>query len=433
MKYKYSSVLSVLSVLLVLSVLSANLEAREAERVEAGDGLTFIYHRDTSSEITILRFFINGGKKAVSPEQRGLAFMTTRLCTEAPSNKDIRELMDLGSSFRVSAEGDFTTITLQCLSENLDKTLKLLARIMEKPLFSGLRIAHVKDIMESRQKGEEDNAVQMVLRESYNVLFGGTGYGGSPMGTEDTLKSIKKKHIEAYYKRFFNLSNMVITVSSDLPAGELKKILKDRLAKMPRGEKRETAAPVKGPKIEKKELVIEKDTKQAMVALAIPLPGLTPKDFARAYVLQNHLGEGIGSLLWPLRSVKHLAYHVEAKLTPMKDACMLTIFLKTDNSKKETAYTELKKVMDKFSQGGFTDKDLNTAKVRSRTHFLQKNETKDNRTYNLGFFELLGPGFQFIEGFNSQIEQLTVDDINGYTKKVLKPGQQVKIIIGPKQ
>lgn len=403
-----------------------------AERVEAGDGISFLYQPDTSSEITVLRFMINGGKKAVSPGQRGLAFMTTRLCTEAPSNNDIRELMNLGSTFQVLAEGDFTAITLQCLSENLDPSLKLLARIIEKPLFSQLRIGHVKEIIESRQDSEDDNTVQMVLRESFNALFGGTGYGGSPMGTEETLKSIKKKDIDSYYNRFFNLSNMVITVSSDLPVEELGKIIKNRLAKLPRGEKRETLTPVESPKITKKELVVEKDTKQAMVALTFPLPGLTPKNFACAYLLQNHLGEGIGSLIWPLRAEKHLAYHVEAKLTPMKDAGILTIFLKTDNSKKELACRELNTIVTKLFQGGISARDLETAKLRSRTHFLKINETKENRTYYLGFFELLGPGYKLVEDFDREIGQVTVEEINAYIKEVLPPGRGVKILIGPK-
>jgi len=406
------------------------------EKVHIDNNLSFIFHRDDSSEITILRIFIKGGKKAEPENKKGLAFLTTRLCVEIPDQSNVRKLMDLGSSFFTRVEGDYSIITVKCLSENLADTLKILTQILRKPLFSNLRINFIKKHMRHRQKSEEDDSDQLMEREYFNVFFGNSGYGGSIFGDSESLKRIKKKDIVEFYKKFFNLSNMVIAVSSDLKKSEIKAIIKKFFHSLPPGEKQLPLPPGKKMSTfmaEKRDRFFKKDKTQSLVSLGVKLPEMTPLGFTCSYMLENLLGGGIGSKLWPIRAVKNLAYRLRIKVIHMRDAAILMVYLDTDKSKKRRAFQAFKEVMTDLYENGVTENEFLTAKVRSKASFLRSNETKEIRTFNLGFFESIGPGFTFLEDFFSHVDRLTIEELNIYIKEVFNPGHLVSIVIGPEE
>ncbi len=408
------------------------------EKVRIDDNLSFIFHRDSSSEITVFRIFFKGGKKAEPETGKGLAFLTTRLCVEIPVQSDVRKLMELGSSFFTRVERDYSIITIKCLSENLADTLKILTHILRKPLFSALRVSHIKNYMKHRQKSEEDDADQLMQREYFNLFFGNSSYGGSIFGDTDSLKRIKKKDIVGFYKKFFNLSNMVIAVSSDFKKSEVKEIIKKSFLSLPPGEKQTPLPPVKVKKmstaavtVEKKKNFFKKDKTQSQVSLAVMLPEMTPHHFTYAYMLENLLGEGIGAKLWPLRAVKKLAYRLRTKVIHMKEAGILIVYLNTDKSKTKTAFQALKEVMTDLYKNGVTENEFSYTKIRSKAYFLRSNETKETRTFHLGFFESIGLGFTFLEDFFSHVDRMTIEALNSYIREVLKPARLVEIIIGP--
>ena len=417
----------------------------EKVTVEGVDNhFSFIFHRDTSSDMTVIRLFINAGKKAEPENLGGLAFLTTRLSVEIPDQSTVRELMNLASSFSPGVEGDHCIITIRCLSEKLEDTLKILAGILKKPLFSGLRIDHIKKNMKFREKSEEDNGWTLMRREYFTLFFGNTsngGYGGSIYGDDGSRKKIRRKHVTGFFKKYFNLSNIVFSVSSNLDKAEITELMKRFSQSLPPGEPVEghSLPPVKpvtvggASKPAKKDHFIKKEKTQALVCLGALLPGTTPVNFTRAYMLEVLLGEGIGSRLWPLRAVENLAYRMQAKVIHMKDAGLLTVCLETDKTKKEKAFKALKEMMNDLYQKGVTEAELASAKVRAWSYFLRNNETRENRSYTLGYFEAVGLGFEFPGEFFSHIKKVTREDFNAYIKRVLRPDDLVKVVIGPEE
>ncbi|HLP62415.1 MAG TPA: pitrilysin family protein [Candidatus Deferrimicrobium sp.] len=408
---------------------------------------SFIFQQDTASEITVLRVLIAAGKKAEPLNRQGLAFLTTRLAVEIPETSNAIKLMTLGSSLTVDVEGDYSCIMVTCLSENLAETLKIVTGVLKEPLFSALRITTVKNNMIYRQKNEEDNTEFLMEREYLHVFLGNSGYGGSIFGTaagdSTSLHTIKKKDIEDFYNAFFNRAHMAVVVSSDLSSTEIETVIKKYFLPLSPGQPGQPGQPAQlvqpvqhkeSEEIkpsEKKEYFFKKENTQALVSLGALLPGMSPNHFVCAYMLENLVGGGIGSRIWPLRIDLNLAYSLKAKSIQWKDAGIIWVYLKTDNSRKEKASRALPEIVADLYKDGVSEEEFNMIKVRTRAHFLRINETKEMRTFYLGLFELIGPGFDFFENFFSAMDTLTPSDFNAYIRQVLKPDQLVKIIIGP--
>jgi zinc protease len=395
------------------------------------NGLTVVLDIDDTSPATVIQILIKGGKRAEPAGKRGLSFLTTRLAVEIPDAGKVQELMSLATRFSVTSQGDLSLINIECLSENLEASLKVLAKIILDPLFSGLRIDAIKKHMEHQGQIEEDDSVRFGHLVSLAALFSGTPYEGSIYGDKETLKAIKNRDVSDFYGRYFCGPNMIFSISSDFPAKTLLGMMADYFSKIPKGEPI-SLEPIAASGPQERSVSIDRETKQTYVSLAYPLPGISPRNFALANLLENLIGKGPGSILWPLRTEKKLAYNVGCRATQMHSGGMLEAYLETDISKRETAKAALHQSLLELYEKGVTEEDLAIAKTAAGADFLRENETKSGKVVTLAYFEAVGLGVSYFEGLAKESEELSLDEFNAYIKRILDPERAVEVVIGAK-
>jgi len=396
------------------------------------NGLTLIYQKDASSAITVIQILIGGGMNADPEGKQGLAYLTTRLALEIPDDITAQNMMSQASQVYLMCLGDYSLINVTSLSENLDETLKIVSQIILDPLFSSIRIDSIKKQMDYRKKMQEDDAINVGRNAALERFFAGTGYGGSVLGSEKSLKAIKRKDIKSFYDTHFKAGNMVVAAISDMEEEPLSGILERYLNQFPAGKPSEPEAVAISPS-ENDDIFIEKDTKQYFVSIAFPLPEITTKNYALACMIENLLGKGLNSRLWSLRTQEKLAYNVNSHLTQMKYGGMLEAYLETDKEKKEAAVEAIRKVLADLYENGITEEEFEITKTFSKASFLRENETKTMRARNLSSFEALGLGFTFLDGLPAEMEAISLEEINAYIKDIFDPTKGLEIIVGPKE
>lgn len=443
--FKTSAVISLFLFSLCLPVFSPLLRGESQkkwtwkyppERVKVTDDFSYIYQQDPQSAITVIKLMSRGGKRSVPLSKRGTALLATRLTVEMPDSDKLRKLMHLGSTMMYTIEGDYTTVTVKTLSENLEDTLKIVAGVIKDPLYSGLRIHNIKRYMEHRQKRLDDSPNHIMMQTFIDAFFGHTeyGYGSSVYGSEESRDTIKKKDVQAFYDRYFSRDNIEIIVTSNIEKSELSGHIQKHFQGFNKTKPAAESLPAASGKIPgKKRYTIEKDKEQVLIALGILLPKMSKKNFTMGYMLENFLGKGIGCKLWPLREKKELAYSLTTSYTQMKDAGLLTVMLKTDPGKQEEAYKALNTLIAGVHKDGATGEDLEITRIRSASDFLRGNETKMRRAQTLAYFEAMGTGYGFIGGFLKELDNVTVEEFNQYIKNTLDQGKMVEVFIGPRQ
>jgi predicted Zn-dependent peptidase len=410
-------------------------EKSSLQKITLENGLTVISQTDRSSAVTVLEILIRGGQKAEPAGKEGLAYLTTRLSLEIPDMGKVQELMEKSSRYLMTAKGDYSVIHIECLSEFLEGTLDVFVRILKEPLFSGMRIDRAKDYMNNQRKIESDDNLNVGHLTHLRTFLGHLGYGGTIYGTEESLKKIKSRDIEGFYERGFTPSNMTLLAVSDLEGDRLTGILKKFFGTFPLGKSADVSVTrVPGTQAgAPQETVLEKDTKQALVSVGFALPKVSPKDYALSTLLENLLGKGPGSLLWPLRTELKLAYNVNAQATVLKEGGILEAYLETDKAKTESARDALKKTLAELYENGVSAEVLRETMTFVRANFLRTNETKDRRASTLCGFEALGLGYDYFGSFFGELAAVTPDEFNAYLKEVLDPGKSALVIVGPKK
>lgn len=404
----------------------------QATKEILSNGMTFIYQKDDSSAISVVDILIKGGKRQEPEGKEGVAFLTTRLCLELPSQQLLQRLMNQATNRTYFCRHDFSIIRISCLSEHLEEAIKLGTQILKDPLISGLRIERIKELMNHYRKLEEDEPINVAHISALNCLFFGSPYAGSTYGTEKSLKKTKKRDVENYFNTYVKAENMIVAVSTNLEKEKTLNIMQPYFEEFPEGKPQETD-PISFTPAEEKSSFLEKDAKQTLVYMAFPLPEISKKTYVLATMLQNLLGKGINSKLWSLRTEKKLAYIVDSRAFHMKEGGMLEAYLETDQTKKDFAIEELKKTIQDLYQNGISAEEFSVTKVFSKGMVIRENETKDAKTYNLAFMEALGLGYDFLNRILTEIEATTLEEFNAFIQRVLDQENAVSIIVGPTQ
>jgi predicted Zn-dependent peptidase len=279
-------------------------------------------------------------------------------------------------------------------------------------------------------KVEEDNPINVAHLAALDHRFLGTPYTGSVYGSKASLDQIKKRDIQDFYKKYFRAENMFVAVISDMEKDDALGIIREYLEKFPPGKPAEPNNLSITP-MEKKKLSIEKETKQSLVGLFFPLKKLTSKNYILAHLLNSHLGKGPDSVLWALREEKKLAYNVNSRITLMQEGGILEAYLETDQTKEQEALEALRELIQRLHTKRLTDEDLAKTKIQAKASFLRENETKEFRAHTLVSFEALGLGYGFFNRYLSEIDKISLEDMNAFITEVVDPKNSTEIIVGP--
>jgi len=401
------------------------------EKFTLENGIRLIYQNDLTSKITVVQIFIKGGILAEPKGKSGLSFLTTRLTMDLTSLNDVHKIATMGSKISVKGGFDYTTIKIECLSKNLEKTIKIISKTFAKPLFSGIRIEGIKKFMEAKIKREEEEP-WLLIEKIHNALrFGENGYGNPIHGTKESLKIINKRDIKDFYNTYFKGGNIVISVVSDLDSYLIREVIKKHFSKIPSGktELREISVSSLSKNQNK---FIYRDRKQSLILIAYPLDKINEKNFALSYLLNVLMGKGTYSRLWRLRQQEKLAYAVRSKVNLMLHAGTFGGYIEVDHENQEKALKLLNNEFKNLIEKGISEEELEIAKINSIASFLRENESKSERAFTFGYFEILGLGYKYPNKFFDLIENINLSEINNYIKKWLQPSYQIQIIIGKK-
>ena len=420
---------------LVIMVLGATTGATAMARPPVkrtlANGLTLVYQKDTASPLTALSLLIKGGQKAEPEGSAGLAFLTTRLLLEIPDSQSARNLMRQSSSAGMTCRGDFSLVNLECLSANFEDLLRIMAEPLLHPLFSSVRLDNIKESMNHQRNILDDDAVQSGHAAQVRAFFGNSGYGASVYGGEESLKTLKGKQATQFYQTYFRAENVVLAVVTDLEEEAVAGLLQKYLTPFPAGvAEAPAAAPKPFPVVAKKDHIAKK-TVQTFMSYGFRLPELSPRGYALASLIENILGKGVASRLWPLRQKERLAYNVDADALLMKDAGLLEIYLETDEANRAPALEGLTRVLNDLWSKGVGDDELAAVKAMAKANLLRDNETKDNRCSNLAFWESMGLGADFLDRLPAEIEAVTLAEVNDTIRAVLDPDKAHLVIVGP--
>ena len=270
----------------------------------------------------MIKFLFTAGSAADPKGKEGLAQLAASMISEAGSramriDEINAALYPIAGAFTNLVDKEMTTFTAVSHKDNLDRFLGIVLPQLLTPGFREDDFQRLKDqqLNALKQDLRNNNEEELGKEQLQNVIFKGTPYGHTVLGTVAGLESITLDDVKKFVDVNYNASNVVVGLSGDY-APALVQRLTDELSALGGGEEEKALAqlaPIKGATTDGLDvLIIKKETRATAISLGHPIP-LTRNsaDFAALNVARAWLGEhraSSGRLFDRIREARGLNY-----------------------------------------------------------------------------------------------------------------------------
>ncbi|HET8798215.1 MAG TPA: pitrilysin family protein, partial [Thermoanaerobaculia bacterium] len=255
----------------------------------------------------MIKLLFTAGSSADPKGKEGLAALSAAMITEAGS-KEMRideinkALYPIAGGFGYQVDKEMTTFTALSHKDNLDRFLSIVLPQLLSPGFREEDFQRLRDqqLNALQQDLRSNNEEELGKEHLQNVIFDGTPYGHTVLGTIEGIKAITLDDVKKFAADHYNATNVVIGLSGDYPetlAGKLTAELA-ALGSGPEEQAQAQLTPFKGDAPQGLEVqIIRKETRSTAISMGHPIPVTrSAADFAALNVARAWLGEHRASM-----------------------------------------------------------------------------------------------------------------------------------------
>jgi len=255
----------------------------------------------------MMKFLFTVGSAADPKGKEGLSRLAASMITEAGS-KDLRideinkALYPMAGAFGGQVDKEMTTFTAVAHKDTLDQFLPIVLPQLLTPGFREEDFQRLRDqqLNSLQQDLRSNNEEELGKEQLQNVVFDGTPYGHTVLGTIAGLKAITLDDVKKFVADNYNASNVVVGLSGDYPETLVKRLTTE-LGSLGGGDEEKTIAQLpafKGKSPSGLEVqIVKKDTRATAISMGHPIPVTrNSADFAALNVARAWLGEHRASM-----------------------------------------------------------------------------------------------------------------------------------------
>lgn len=375
--------------------------------------------------------------KIENPESKaGLYTILNRLFLQGTKNRTAQELANELDENAIDCysemKHDFIRFKVQCLNEDFEKAVEILADIIKNSTFDDFNKEVIK--LKGEIPAEMDEPKSKAMDAFYKNIFKNHPYGHTYTKILEEIDDINKEEVIDAYKDLIENSSKVISLAGDFDEDYVVGLLQKYFSDLKNAEHLQCNITV--PELKETEVIkVEKDdASQAQIIQGWHVPTIFDKDYAAIMVMNTMLGScGLSSRLFlELRDKKGLAYVVRSSYEIYDKAALFNVYIATEPKNIKTSLEGFKVELDKIKNIPVSQQELDNAKnnlIGKRQFFT---ETNLQQSSLIAFYEDKGLGADFEEKLIEMIKEVTVEDIQRVANLYIKE-PSVLTVLAPKE
>ncbi len=402
-------------ILLILSVSFGGLKVVEKE---LENGVKIIVKETKGKGIVSGVIFFKGGKhgEKKAGETNLLFILLLKGTKNFPTSYDVSYPFEKYGGFIYSSSGDdFSEIGFATKVEGLGEGLKVIEDILKAPLFKEEDLEREKKNVIVSIRSKRERGMEFAMEHLRKLTFKGTPYEYSALGTEETVQEIKREDIVRRWEEVRRGGNIVVSITGDINAEDIIPQIERVFSQIPEGriEISEDLNPIK----ESEEITVKREGTQSTILCAFNAPHKDTEEYFAFKVLNSVLGDGMTSKLFiELREKRGYAYATYSFYPTRYMSPRLFAYIGTSTEKTESA---LKDLLSVVKNPEITEEDIELAKKKIIGDFLLDHQTRLRQAWYLGFYEVMGFGWEMDMKYTEKIKEVTLKDVNEALKKYI--------------
>lgn len=418
----------------IVSKIKTNVKELKSRR-----GIRIFYMRDSNSPIVHVRIaFKNSGAAYQVKEKTGVAAFYAKSvfqgCGKYSPAAFSKAVSDLASRISCDCNMDITTFSLTTPKVVLNEAVKLLNLALVDPKFEEDKIKIIKDsflgFLQDYSSDPRGMATKQIIPA---IIFKGHQYEKGGLGSPEDFARLSVDDLRRFKDVYVVAKNAMICVFGDVSEEEAVALVDRVFEGVGDGSRAPDSIPDVSPKLEQMQKKYYTSGPQSAVLFVLKCARPGSKEAAVSTIVSTVLGGPIltkSKVLGILRGKLGYIYTGRVSEQHLQHSNALVGVLLTDNSKVASAINALKKIIKNLRENGITREELDFAKGFINGSTLVGLRTS-GRLCDFYFSEILkGAGVEALQKFLKKINQVTLEDVLEYCKKVFDEHSIPFVVIG---
>lgn len=396
------------------------------------NGLRVLFESRPGRPLSI-GIWVRIGSRDESDERAGISHFLEHMVFKGTENRtpfQISEEIDsLGGFINAMTSKEYTAYYVDVLPQHLERSLDVLADMMNNPLFQDEDIIKEKGVVLEEIRMQEDSPHDKVFELFSERLWDSSHPLSRPIiGSSETVNSFQRADLVDHFS-LYDGERVTIAVAGDVDPDELIRVATEKMgnveAKSDPLPERTTPAPHWSSHVE------NRDLQQAHICLGTHgLPRADERRF-QLEVMSTILGGGMSSRLFKrIREDLGLAYAVSGQASYYCDSGFFVIYLGTEpkNASKalEVCMEEIKRMQDE----PVPDETLWLAKEKIKGNMLLGLESSHSRMIRLGISDIYNTQWP-VEEIIDRVEKVSIEDVQNVARDIFSEENFTLSIVGP--
>jgi len=389
-------------------------DGRVARRVLAG-GLRLIVRENRAAPVVAMTLLVEVGSAYETPEVNGLTALLGRVSWKGTDRRSAAELVqvaeDCGGDVESATDQEYAELRVRGLARHWQTLLELLGEVATRPSLLAEEIERERAALLSQIRGLEDQPAAVASRLLGRALYGDHSYALPTAGSVATVSRLGRSDLVRHLETFFVPGRMVLAVSGDIAAAAVL----DEAAKAFGSLARAGAGPRPGPAPGRPAVARaseRRDTQQAQLHAGVLAPPLGDPDHVALKVASEVLGGGMSSRLFrTLRDEAGLAYAVGSMYPSRRLVSRIVAHVGTAPRNLAVAEAGIRRELGRLADEAVPADELVRAKAQLLGGLALDLRTTARQAFYLGFFELMGPGPDYLDRYPVLVESVTAEEV----------------------
>ncbi|MFA6410265.1 MAG: pitrilysin family protein [Candidatus Buchananbacteria bacterium] len=348
------------------------------------NGLTLITAPLPKTQAVTVLVVLPVGSRYETQKNNGVSHFIEHLVFKGtkcrPTSLDItKELDSVGAEYNAYTSKDHTGFHVKVSAQKIELAFDILSDMLFNSNFDLVEINKERGVILEEINMYEDNPMMYVAQLFEKTIFANQPLGRLISGPKTVIKEIPKNQILGYKNKFYQPSNMVVTVAGNFSKKQVLALTKKYFGQAVKIKKKIAIVPTKIKQNQPQIALNFKKTEQVQACLGFLAYRLADPKIYPLYLLALILGGNMSSRLFSVVREQHgLAYYIKSDISAYQDVGSFMIQAGLDKNRVKQAISLILAELKKIKELGVTDKELISAKEFLKGKLILNLEDSEN-------------------------------------------------------
>ena len=407
------------------------------QKIELANGLCLLVKENHRLPFVEFRAAFKGGVLAEAAGNNGITQLLAKMLPKGTKRRSAEkiatEIESVGGNIDSYGGNNSFGVNIEVLSSDFATGLDLLADVLLNPVFPADALEREREVQIAGIRARKDDLLKSAGFAMRQALFGNTGYGLDPLGTEKTVSKFQAADLRSFHKKLTVPNNCVLAIYGDVKTTEVKAAVEKAFVNW----KANSTLPAFNSQLSTlnsaKRVEEVRDKKQAVLVIGFPGTTMFDDDRYPLELIQEACSDLGSRLFLRIRDKLGLAYYVGAQNFAGLVPGYFAFYTGTEPSKAGLVEKELLKEAELLRTEGLTAGELKRSKAKIIGQKKISRQELGHLASMTALDELYGLGYQRTELDDAKYEAVTLEQIKVAAQKYLKPDALVVAVVKPEK